>query len=287
MQKTQIIDGKAIAQNSLLSLKSKLAALSNSRKPCLATVLVGEDPASQVYVRNKRRQAENVGMVSRHHQLPEQTSERELLELIQQLNQDEDVDGILVQLPLPSHMNARSVIEHIHPEKDVDGFHPENVGLLQTGHPRFAPCTPLGCMTLLRHYGIATKGQHAVVVGRSNIVGRPMAALLLNADATVTITHRYTEHLSEFTQQADILITAVGKPHLLSANDIKEGAVVLDVGINRLPDGSLVGDVDQAAVMGKASAISPVPGGVGPMTIAMLLHNTLKAFKARTPGVSP
>jgi methylenetetrahydrofolate dehydrogenase (NADP+)/methenyltetrahydrofolate cyclohydrolase len=278
---TKILDGKAVAARVLQKLKTEVESCRQKglRAPGLSTVLVGKDPASAVYVRTKRKRADEIGIESFHHDLDDSVSEAELLALIQSLNQDPRVDGILVQLPLPKHIDTNKVLCAVSPSKDVDGFHPENVGKLTLGTPLFVPCTPKGCMYLIAESGINLLGAHAVIVGRSNIVGKPMAYLLLNTDATVTICHRNTRDLKSHTRQADILITAAGVPHLITPDHVKEGAVVIDVGINKLEDGTLVGDVDTAAVLDRVSAITPVPGGVGPMTISMLLENTVMAYK--------
>jgi len=249
--------------------------------PGLAVVLVGENPASQVYVRNKTRACEEAGIVSIEHRPPASITESELLALIDSLNHDSRVHGILVQLPLPGHIRSESVLAAVAPHKDVDGFHPENLGLLASGHPRFVPCTPAGIMRLLDHAGIALQGKHAVVVGRSNIVGKPAALLLLERHATVTICHSRTTDLAGIIRQADVLVAAVGRPRLITGAMVKPGVAVIDVGINRLqegPDaGKLCGDVNFQEMLGKAGCVTPVPGGVGPMTIAMLLENTVRA----------
>ena len=270
-----IIDGKAIAGNLLLQLKEALAAA--DRPVGLAVVLVGENSASAVYVRNKVNACHKVGVRSVRYDLPASTSEDELLDKITELNQDDTIQGILVQLPLPPAINAEKVLEHIAPEKDVDGFHAVHMGRLVAGLPSLAPCTPAGCMYLLAHAGAQLAGADAVVLGRSHIVGKPMAAFLINAGATVTVCNSRTQRLADKCRQADILIAAIGRANAISADMIKPGAVVIDVGINRLPDGSITGDVDYAAAQEVAAAITPVPGGVGPMTIAMLIYNTLFA----------
>lgn len=276
----QIIDGKAIAQQIRDELSVEVVEFiqNNSVVPCLAAVLVGDDPASQVYVRNKRRACEHVGIDSQLHRLPADTSQDELMQLVAKLNKDESVHGILVQLPLPDHMDTDQVLLAVSPAKDVDAFHPSNVGRLVQGKPRFLPCTPHGVMQLLARTGIETAGKHAVVVGRSDIVGKPLAVLLAarGADATVTVCHSRTKDLASFTRMADILVAAIGKPEFITGDMVKPGAVVIDVGVNRTDDG-LVGDVDYQAASQVASHITPVPGGVGPMTIAMLLVNTLRA----------
>ncbi|MFC2552467.1 MAG: bifunctional methylenetetrahydrofolate dehydrogenase/methenyltetrahydrofolate cyclohydrolase FolD, partial [Rodentibacter sp.] len=248
------------------------------RAPGLAVILVGADPASQVYVASKRRSCEEVGIFSKSYDLPETMEEHALLALIDELNADETIDGILVQLPLPKHIRSEAVIERIKPEKDVDGFHPYNVGRLCQRIPTLRACTPYGVMKLLETTGIDLHGKHAVIVGASNIVGRPMSLELLLAGATVTVTHRFTKDLESHVRQADILVVAVGKPHLVPGEWVKQGAVVIDVGINRL-DGKLVGDIGFEAAERRAAYITPVPGGVGPMTVAMLMNNTLYAYQ--------
>lgn len=246
----------------------------------LAVILVGADPASQVYVQSKRKSCEEIGFYSKSYDLPESTSQQELLELIDKLNQDNAIDGILVQLPLPAHIDSTLVIEAIAPEKDVDGFHPYNVGRLCQRIPTLRACTPYGVMKLLETTGVDLYGQHAVIVGASNIVGRPMALELLLAGCTVTVTHRFTKDLQHHVRQADILVVAVGKPEFIPGEWIKEGALVIDVGINRV-DGKLKGDVEYDVASQKAAFITPVPGGVGPMTVAMLMHNTLTSYQNR------
>ncbi len=275
---TRIIDGNGIAREVREGLRPRVAALASAGViPGLAVVRVGEHPASKVYVDRKIKACSDIGLLSENIELPEDASEPELLERIGLLNAEARIHGILVQLPLPREISGERVLQAIAPEKDVDGFHPFNMGLLASGHPRFIPCTPLGVMRLLEHEGIDPGGRHAVVVGRSNIVGKPMALLLLQKGATVTICNSKTPDLGAMTRQADILIAAAGRPKLVTGNMIKPGAVVIDVGINRLPDGKLAGDVDFQGVLGTASLITPVPGGVGPMTIAMLLENTVLA----------
>ncbi|TCL04075.1 bifunctional methylenetetrahydrofolate dehydrogenase/methenyltetrahydrofolate cyclohydrolase FolD [Sodalis ligni] len=275
----KLIDGKSIAQqvrNDVAArVKQRLGA--GKRAPGLAVVLVGENPASQIYVANKRKACEDVGFVSRSYNLPSTVSEAELLSLIDRLNDDGQIDGILVQLPLPAGMDNINVLERIRPDKDVDGFHPYNVGRLCQRAPLLRPCTPRGIITLLERYDIETFGVNAVVVGASNIVGRPMSMELLLAGCTVTVTHRFTKDLQRHIEYADILVVAVGKPGLIAGEWIKPGAVVLDVGVNRLDNGKLVGDVDFAVAAQRASYITPVPGGVGPMTVATLIQNTLQA----------
>ncbi len=278
----QVIDGKAFAAKVRAQVADKVAKLKeeNVITPGLAVVLVGEDPASQVYVRSKGKQTVEVGMNSYEHKLDADTSEEDLLALIDELNNDPAVHGILVQLPLPKHLNEDLVINSIDPAKDVDGFHISNVGLLGTGQKSMVPCTPLGCLMMLRDYHGSLSGMDAVVIGRSNIVGKPMAQLLLGDSCTVTIAHSRTKDLPEVVRRADIVVAAVGRPEMVPGDWIKEGATVIDVGINRIErDGKnkLVGDVDYASAAERAGAITPVPGGVGPMTIACLLANTLTA----------
>jgi methylenetetrahydrofolate dehydrogenase (NADP+) / methenyltetrahydrofolate cyclohydrolase len=272
------IDGKAIAQRFRDEFAVRVGRLGKmGTTPGLAVVIVGDDPASKVYVRNKALACEAIGMHSEVHALPADTTQARLLAFLGQLNANAAIHGILVQLPLPKGLDARAVIEAIAPEKDVDGFHYQNVGALVVGESAFYPCTPWGVMKMLEHEGVAVEGRHAVVVGRSNIVGKPMALLLLNAGATVTVCHSKTRDLAAMTRQADILVAAVGKARMITGDMVKPGAVVVDVGINRLPDGKLAGDVDYDGAARVASLITPVPGGVGPMTIAMLVGNTVKA----------
>ena len=273
------IDGKTLSVQVRTEVAARAAALTAAgHQPALAVILVGGDPASQVYVRNKIAACKQAGIRSIHETYGAELREGELLARIHALNQDDGVHGILVQLPLPPHINAQRVIEAISPRKDVDGFHVANAGALMVGQPGFRPCTPLGCMRMLEHVGMSNlRGKHAVVVGRSNIVGKPMALMLLGADATVTIAHSGTPDLAATCRQADVLVAAAGKPRMITGSMIKPGAVVIDVGINRLPDGTLCGDVDFASAEGVADWITPVPGGVGPMTIAMLLANTVQA----------
>lgn len=273
------LDGKALAAK----IKERVRAEAESlpRKPGLAVVLVGNDPASRVYVTSKRKDCEECGFYSEEYALLEDTSQEELLELVETLNARADIDGILVQLPLPKHLDEEAVIQAIDPTKDVDGFHPMNAGNLLIGRPGFLPCTPAGVMDLLNEYGIDPAGKRAVVVGRSNIVGKPMALLLLRRNATVTVCHSRTPDLAEHCRQADILIAAVGRRGLITADMVKEGAVVVDVAMNRDENGKLCGDVDFAAVAEKAAYLTPVPGGVGPMTRAALMENTLLAAKQR------
>ncbi|WP_286233075.1 bifunctional methylenetetrahydrofolate dehydrogenase/methenyltetrahydrofolate cyclohydrolase FolD [Thalassotalea sediminis] len=274
-----LIDGKKIAQELRSSVKTKVEQRVSQglRAPGLAVILVGKDPASEVYVGSKRRACEEVGFVSRSYDLPETTSEDELLSLVRELNHDDDIDGILVQLPLPEGLDANLVIETIAPHKDVDGFHPSNVGKLALRQPGLRPCTPKGIMTLFESTGVHPHGLDALVVGASNIVGRPMTLELLLAGCTVTTTHRFTKDLESKVRNADLLVVAVGKPAFIPGDWIKEGAIVIDVGINRLENGTLVGDVEFDVAKQKAAFITPVPGGVGPMTVASLIENTLIA----------
>jgi len=274
----KIIDGKSLAAQLRHSLKTAVAALvARGVRPGLAAILAGDDPASRVYVRNKARACDDTGVHSEIHELPENVSERTLLERIARLNADRAVHGVLVQLPLPRHLDAHRVLDAVSPAKDVDGFHAANLGALVQGRPGFVPGTPAGVMRLIEHAGVDVAGRQAVIVGRSNIVGKPLALLLLQKDATVTICHSRTRDLAAVARQADVLIAAVGRPRLITASMVKPGACVIDVGINRLADGKLAGDVDFDAVKEIAGSITPVPGGVGPMTIAMLIANTVRA----------
>lgn len=276
----QIISGSALSSQikDEIAQQIKQYQEKGKRSPGLAVILVGSDAASQVYVNSKRKSCAEIGIQSKSFDLPQETSEQALLKLIDELNHDESVDGILVQLPLPSHIDTTKVIEAIQPDKDVDGFHPYNVGRLCQRIPTLRACTPYGVMKLLEKTGLDLYGKHAVIVGASNIVGRPMALELLLGGCTVTVTHRFTKDLASHIRQADILVVAVGKPQFISGEWVKEGAVVIDVGINRL-DGKLVGDVEFDIASQKASFITPVPGGVGPMTVAMLMQNTLQAYQ--------
>jgi len=278
---TGIIDGKAVAKEVQKQIKEEVEGLERrwGLVPGLAVVLVGDDPASHIYVRNKEKACKEVGIKSSEHLLPATISEKELLALVQQLNKDKSVHGILVQLPLPPHIRAEKVLETVSPYKDIDGFHPINQGRLMLGGDGFRPCTPMGIMRLLAAVGCDPKGKNAVVVGRSNIVGKPVALMLLEKHATVTICHSRTASLRDEVGRADILVVAIGKAGLVRGEWIKPGAVVIDVGVNRLPSGKLSGDVEFDTAKNRASAITPVPGGVGPMTICMLLYNTLKAAK--------
>jgi methylenetetrahydrofolate dehydrogenase (NADP+)/methenyltetrahydrofolate cyclohydrolase len=275
----QLIDGKSIAREIREGVKAQVDArnAAGHRAPGLAVIQVGNDPASAIYVRNKRNACREAGIVSFEHDLDADITPEELLGLIDTLNADTAVDGILVQLPLPDHIEAHTIIERILPAKDVDGFHPYTVGRLAQRIPVLRPATPYGIMRMLEHIGVNPKGQHAVIVGASNIVGRPLALELLLAGATITVCHKFTKDLESFVRQADILAVAVGKPELIPGSWVKPGAIVFDVGINRLADGSLKGDVEFAPAAERAAWITPVPGGVGPMTVAMLLHNTLNA----------
>nr|WP_314740506.1 bifunctional methylenetetrahydrofolate dehydrogenase/methenyltetrahydrofolate cyclohydrolase FolD [uncultured Haemophilus sp.] len=277
----QIISGTEVSKKIKSDIATQIATYTEQgkRAPGLAVILVGSDPASQVYVGSKRRSCEEIGIFSKSYDLPESTTEQALLALIDELNSDETIDGILVQLPLPKHIDSTKVIEAIVPHKDVDGFHPYNVGRLCQRIPTLRSCTPYGVMKLLETTGVNLYGKHAVIVGASNIVGRPMAMELLLGGCTVTVTHRFTQDLESHIRQADILVVAVGKPEFIPGEWVKEGAIVIDVGINRGADGKLKGDVVFATASEKASFITPVPGGVGPMTVAMLMQNTLQAYE--------
>lgn len=280
---TQIIDGKLISSQIKDEVKERVAALSaKGRKVTLAVILVGEDPASQVYVNNKKKACEYCGIISKSFELPESTSEAELLKLIDELNNDAAIDGILVQLPLPKGIDEDKVIMAIDPAKDVDGFHISNVGSLCVGRKGLVSCTPAGIIELLKRYNITIEGKECVVIGRSNIVGKPMALLLLRENGTVTVCHSRTKDLKDVTKRADILVVAIGKPKFIDASFVKDGAVVIDVGIHRNEEGKLCGDVDFDSVKDKTSAITPVPGGVGPMTIAMLMNNCVAAVENKT-----
>jgi methylenetetrahydrofolate dehydrogenase (NADP+) / methenyltetrahydrofolate cyclohydrolase len=276
----QIIDGKKIASEIKAQIKQEVAELAASGiKPGLVAVRVGDDPPSEIYVRNKRKACDQVGIYSEEHHLPAEIPEEQILGLIAKFNADRQIHGILIQLPLPKRFNTDLIIRAVSPEKDVDGLHPFNVGLLTMGNPRFVPCTPAGVMEMLDYHKIPIEGQRAVIVGRSGLVGRPAALLLMHRHATITVCHSRTRNIAAVCRQADILAVAMGKPRFVTIDMVKEGATVVDVGINRLPDGTLVGDVDFDQVERKAGWITPVPGGVGPMTIAMLLKNTLEAAK--------
>lgn len=271
---TQIIDGKLISTQIKDELKEQVAQMkADGVEVTLAVIQVGNDPASGVYVGNKKKACEYIGIRSLAYELPEETTQEELLSLIEELNNRKDVNGILVQLPLPKHIEEEKVLNTIHPSKDVDGFHPQNVGALCIGKPGFVSCTPAGIIQLLKRSNIEIAGKECVVIGRSNIVGKPMAMLLIKENGTVTVAHSKTKDLKEVTKRADILVVAIGKPKMITADYVKEGAVVIDVGIHRNENNKLCGDVDYESVAPKCSAITPVPGGVGPMTIAMLMHN--------------
>ncbi len=287
MTETKILSGKEVASAVYDDLSSRIDRLTSEKiTPGLAAVLVGDDPASQVYVRNKRRRFENMGLLGETFRMGDDSSKNDIMALINDLNNDDRFHGILIQLPLPKGIDSDFVLRSVRPDKDVDGFHPENIGLLAAGNPRFIPCTPKGILRILQYYNIETSGKHAVIVGRSNIVGRPMALMLSakndTGNATVTVCHSRTPDIAYYTRQADIVIAALGMPSLIKGDMISDGSVIIDVGINRVEDNSekgykLSGDVDYESVMDKASAITPVPGGVGPMTIAMLVENTVEA----------
>ncbi|MBS9782317.1 MAG: bifunctional methylenetetrahydrofolate dehydrogenase/methenyltetrahydrofolate cyclohydrolase FolD [Arcobacter sp.] len=279
----QILDGKVLSNKIKEEVKQEVEVLQSKENitPGLAVILVGNDPASATYVASKARACKNAGIYSVEHKIPETTSQEELLEIIDKMNKDTKLDGILVQLPLPKHIDTRTVLESINPLKDVDGFHPYNVGRMVSNLDTFLPATPFGVMRMFEEHKINLSGKDAVVIGRSDIVGKPMASLLINAGATVSVCHSKTKDLLSYTKKADIIVIAVGIPHLLKSNMIKEGAIVIDVGINRLDTGKLTGDADFEDCKDKCSFITPVPGGVGPMTIAMLLKNTVKAAKLR------
>jgi len=279
----QLIDGKSLATKVQTTVAAEVAQLKQEKNivPGLAVILVGDDPASHAYVNMKAKACEKVGLYSITHNMPDTISQDEIIATIEMMNNNPRIDGILVQLPLPKHIDTDKILEVIDPKKDVDGFHAYNVGRLVTGLDSFVPCTPLGVMKLFEEYDIDLRGKDVCVVGASNIVGKPMASLLLNAEATVTITHIHTKDLKAHTSRADIVVVGVGVPGLIKEDMVKEGAIVIDIGTNRIEDGSLVGDVDFTNVSPKCSYITPVPGGVGPMTISMLLSNTLKSAKAR------
>ncbi len=280
----QLIDGKSLAKKVQATVATEVARLKQEKNivPGLAVILIGDDPASHAYVKMKAKACENVGFYSITHNMPDTISQDEIIATIEMMNNNPRIDGILVQLPLPKHVDTDKILEVIDPKKDVDGFHAYNVGRLVTGLDSFVACTPLGVMKMFEEYDIKLRGKDVCVVGASNIVGKPMASLLLNAEATVTITHIYTKDLKAHTSKADIVVVGVGVPGLITEDMVKEGAIVIDIGINRIEDGSLVGDVDFKHVSPKCSYITPVPGGVGPMTIAMLLSNTLKSAKMRS-----
>ena len=278
---SELIDGKKVSEDTRAEITKGVEELKNTNGiiPGLAAVLVGDNPASEIYVRNKRKACEKVGIYSEEHNLPQETTEEQLLELVDKLNKDEKIHGILVQLPLPDQINETNILNTVSPLKDVDGFHPDNIGKLVEGNPRFISCTPYGIIKMLDYYSIEIKGKEAVVVGRSNIVGKPVGMLLLHRHATVTTCHSRTKNLGEVTRRADILVAAIGRANFITADMVKDGAVIIDVGINRNEDGKLTGDVDFEHVREKTSYITPVPGGVGPMTITMLLWNTLESAK--------
>lgn len=281
-----IIDGRLIAQNIKSDLKKEIENLKlKGINPGLAVILVGEDSASKIYVKNKKRCCDELGIFSEEFYFPEDTSEKEIIDLIEKLNQDKKINGILVQLPLPSHINQKNITESILPEKDVDAFHSSTIGNLLTNHTKLLPCTPAGIIEIFHRENISLVGKHCVIIGRSNIVGKPLAFMLINEDATVTICHSKTKNLSEICENADIIVCAVGKAKFLNRNMIKKGAVIIDVGINRDENGKICGDVDFDDVKNIASAITPVPGGVGPMTIAMLMKNTITATKIQNKEV--
>lgn len=281
-----IIDGRLIAQNIKSDLKKEIENLKlKGINPGLAVILVGEDSASKIYVKNKKRCCDELGIFSEEFYFPEDTSEKEIINLIEKLNHDKKINGILVQLPLPSHINQKNITESILPEKDVDAFHSSTIGNLLTNHTKLLPCTPAGIIEIFHRENISLVGKHCVIIGRSNIVGKPLAFMLINEDATITICHSKTKNLSEICKNADIIICAVGKAKFLNRNMIKKGAVIIDVGINRDENGKICGDVDFDDVKNIASAITPVPGGVGPMTIAMLMKNTITATKIQNKEV--
>ncbi len=276
----KIISGKEVSEAVKLRVSDEVKELKeNGIEPCLAVILVGDDPASRVYVNNKKKACEFCGIRSLEYVLPAETKEEELIELVEKLNNDKSVNGILCQLPLPKHLDEKKVLNLIKPEKDVDAFHPENVGHIMIGDFNFLPCTPAGIMEMLRYENIDLDGKNCVVIGRSNIVGKPMAMLMLKENATVTICHSRTKNLKEVVACADVIVAAVGRPNFVTADMVKDGAVIIDVGINRMDDGKLCGDVDFEACKEKASYITPVPGGVGPMTIATLMQNTITATR--------
>ena len=282
----QLIDGKALAGQIKADIASQVGEMISRgrRRPGLAVGMVGNNPASEVYVRNKRKACADSGILSVAHDLPYSTTQQELIQLIEALNRDPAIDGILVQLPLPQHIEQSAIIEKIDPTKDVDGFHPYNVGRLALRVPLIRPCTPYGVTKLIEHVGVSPMGKHCVVVGASNIVGRPMALELLLMGGTVTVCHRFTGELAPYVSAADILVVAVGRPGIIRGEWIKPGSIIIDVGMNRSDDGKLCGDVDFAGAMQRAAWITPVPGGVGPMTVAMLMKNTLEAAVARSPA---
>lgn len=276
----KVINGKEVSQNVKMRVAEEVKELkTNGIEPCLAVILVGDDPASKVYVNNKKKACEFCGIRSLEYLLPADTKQEELIELVKKLNDDKSVNGILCQLPLPKHLDEKKVLNLIKPEKDVDAFHPENVGHIMIGDFNFLPCTPAGIMEMLKSENISLDGKHCVIIGRSNIVGKPMAMLMLKENATVTVCHSHTQNLKEIVKQADVIVAAVGRPKFVTADMVKDGAVIVDVGINRGEDGKLCGDVDFDGCCEKSSYITPVPGGVGPMTIATLMQNTITAAK--------
>lgn len=282
----QILDGKALAQTIESAIQKEVEILNEQGiTPGLAVILVGNDPASQTYISMKAKACKRTGIYSITHEMPQSIRQESLLQTISMLNQNPNIDGILVQLPLPKHIDTAAVLETIAPHKDVDGFHPFNMGRIFSNLDGFIPATPMGVITLLEHYNIALEGKNVVIIGASNIVGKPLAALFLNKNATITLCHIYTQDLIKHTKEADILCVAVGKPNLITKEMVKENAIVIDIGISRLQDGKIVGDVDYPNVSPKCSFITPVPGGVGPMTIASLLQNTLKAAKMRYQNI--
>lgn len=276
----KVISGKEVSQNVKMRVVEEVKELKvNGIEPCLAVILVGDDPASKVYVNNKKKACEFCGIRSLEYILPADTKQEELIELVKKLNDDKSVNGILCQLPLPKHLDEKEILNLIKPEKDVDAFHPENVGHIMIGDFNFLPCTPAGIMEMLKSENISLDGKHCVIIGRSNIVGKPMAMLMLKENATVTVCHSHTQNLKEIVKQADVIVAAVGRPKFITADMVKDGAVIVDVGINRGEDGKLCGDVDFNGCCEKSSYITPVPGGVGPMTIATLMQNTITAAK--------
>lgn len=287
---TTILDGKKVAAELKACLKNKVSQLSEKagKKPCLAVCLVGDDPASQVYVRHKEKACTDTGIESVTHRLPADVSQAEVNKLFNKLNEDKNINGILLQLPLPKGLDSDSLLLQINPVKDVDGLHPFNLGMILSGHPNIVPCTPFGIMRILKAYGISPKGKKAVVLGRSRLVGKPIAELLLNEHASISVVHSKTpgDELINQVKTSDIVVAAVGKPKFVKADWLKEGATVIDVGINRTDDGKLIGDVDYQEALGKAGAITPVPGGIGPLTVAHLLLNTVKAFEIQCFGYS-
>lgn len=275
----KLINGSDISKIIKDEVKHKIQTIKDLKKPCLAVIILGDNAASHIYVKNKKIACEYVGIESKSYELPKETSQDELLYLIDSLNDNKDVNGILVQLPLPKHINEEKVLLRIDPLKDVDGFHPYNIGMLSTNNAILNPCTPAGCIELLKRKGVKIKGKNCLMIGRSNIVGKPLSMMLINESATVTIAHSKTENLKELSQNADIIIVAIGRANFLKSDMIKEGVIIIDVGINRLEDGNVCGDADFVDCEKKASLITPVPGGVGPMTIAMLMKNCLKAYE--------